>query len=465
MKNKKRTGAAGKILTFFLVLLAAAVLGLVYYTKAVPLKYLLIGGAAILVLLVIVGILTWNFYHKGRFLLGLLLWFAMVMGLVLGGFTVYRAQTTLSDITGVKTEVAQVGVYVKTDDSAQSLQDTADYTYGILKDLDRENTDLAISDMKTQLGKDLKLKEYSGLGDLLDSLLKDENGAIIVNEAFLDVAKDSSTYSGLNSMIRQVTSSNVETAVAKTASAVDAQPAETTVPDEDENRSVYVIYVSGVNSQGGIVAKSRSDVNLVMAANMDTKQLLMINTPADYFVPLSIADGEPDKLEYAGIYGINVCMDTMSQLYDVDIHDYIRMNYAGFRDIINSLGGEEALALEVSSEEGDLPKGQKQLAVLEGMLKKLGGSDIMNSYQNLLATMAGSLETNLSYTEITRVLQIQLNNMDSWNVVSYSVTGTEDVQKPYSMNEETKVIMPDQSSVDHAKDMIRQVINGEALGA
>ena len=64
-----------------------------------------------------------------------------------------------------------------------------------------------------------------------------------------------------------------------------------------------------------------------------------------------------------------------------------------------------------------------------------------------------------------RVLQIQLNNMDSWNVVSYSVTGTEDVQKPYSMNEETKVIMPDQSSVDHAKDMIRQVINGEALGA
>ena len=61
MKNKKRTGAAGKILTFLLVLLAAAVLGLVYYTKAVPLKYLLIGGAAILVLASF-----WDFFCGSR---------------------------------------------------------------------------------------------------------------------------------------------------------------------------------------------------------------------------------------------------------------------------------------------------------------------------------------------------------------------------------------------------------------
>ena len=52
-----------------------------------------------------------------------------------------------------------------------------------------------------------------------------------------------------------------------------------------------------------------------------------MSTPRDYFVPLSISNGVPDKLTHAGIYGIDVSMDTLGMLYDISLDDYFRVNF------------------------------------------------------------------------------------------------------------------------------------------
>ncbi len=67
--------------------------------------------------------------------------------------------------------------------------------------------------------------------------------------------------------------------------------------------------------------------------------MLLVSTPRDYFVPLSISGGIPDKLTHAGIYGVDVSMDTLGMLYDVNVDYYFRVNFGGFVDIINALGG------------------------------------------------------------------------------------------------------------------------------
>mgnify|MGYP000494302800 CR=1 FL=1 len=54
--------------------------------------------------------------------------------------------------------------------------------------------------------------------------------------------------------------------------------------------------------------------------------MLLVSTPRDYFVPLSISNGVPDKLTHAGIYGIDVSMDTLGMLYDISLDDYFRVN-------------------------------------------------------------------------------------------------------------------------------------------
>lgn len=51
----------------------------------------------------------------------------------------------------------------------------------------------------------------------------------------------------------------------------------------------------------------------------------MINTPRDFYVPLSISNGVKDKLTHAGCYGIQVSVDTLEMLYGVNIDDYIKL--------------------------------------------------------------------------------------------------------------------------------------------
>lgn len=51
----------------------------------------------------------------------------------------------------------------------------------------------------------------------------------------------------------------------------------------------------------------------------------MINTPRDFYVPLSISNGVKDKLTHAGCYGIQVSVDTLEMLYGVNIDDYTKL--------------------------------------------------------------------------------------------------------------------------------------------
>ena len=75
-------------------------------------------------------------------------------------------------------------------------------------------------------------------------------------------------------------------------------------------------------TRGSAIINTRSDVNIIATINTDTKQMLLVSTPRDYFVPLSISNGVPDKLTHAGIYGIDVSMDTLGMLYDISLDDY-----------------------------------------------------------------------------------------------------------------------------------------------
>lgn len=220
----------------------------------------------------------------------------------------------------------------------------------------------------------------------------------------------------------------------------------------------------------------------------------MISTPRDYYVPLSISNGVPDKLTHAGIYGINVCMDTLNMLYDTDINYYFRLNFAGFVQIIDALGGitvdsdydfttqnssgyhftkgpnqvngEQALAFcreRYAFSAGDRQRGKDQMKVIQGVINKATSPDILKNYLSLLDSLSGCFETNIPYDVITSLVKQQLDEGGSWQVLSYSVDGTGDTQKPYSMSQKAYVMVPDQTTVDKAKTLIQKVRQGFML--
>ena len=453
--TKKQDRMPGIILTILLFVAEIAFTVLLLYTNLLSAKYIGIVFAVLLVLLLIDHLLIRKFRKQIRFWIGIILMVIILAVLGIASFYIYKTVSALDDITGVNKEITEINVYVKQDDAAQSLMDAASYSFGILADLDRENTDTALQQMASETGGEVSTKEYSSLTELADGLLKGDCQAIVLNRAYLDVFDEIDNYASFSSQIREIASEQVEKLVERNTPApvqtdVQAEDSSDTTQDVAVTDQIYTIFVSGIDTRGDITASSRSDVNIVLTVNARTKQILMISTPRDYYVPLSISNGVPDKLTHAGIYGINVCMDTLNMLYDTDINYYFRLNFAGFVQIIDALGG-----ITVDSDYDFTTQNSSGYHFTKG--------PILKNYLSLLDSLSGCFETNIPYDVITSLVKQQLDEGGSWQVLSYSVDGTGDTQKPYSMSQKAYVMVPDQTTVDKAKTLMQKVRQGFML--
>ena len=84
----------------------------------------------------------------------------------------------------------------------------------------------------------------------------------------------------------------------------------------------FVVYVSASDTFGELAdskSNGRSDTNILAIVNPKTNTVALISTPRDYYVPLSNSNGVRDKLTHAGLYGVDVSMETLEMLYDIDI--------------------------------------------------------------------------------------------------------------------------------------------------
>lgn len=488
-RRRRNDWIPGAVITIIVIMLSVVFMGLLAMTKMIPTIYMLIIGIVLAVIAAIIWLLVWHTRYTGRFIGGTVLAVIMIVILAFGGFYINKTRSAISNISGETTEVTQMAVYVKSDDAADSVEATAGYTYGILSSLDRENTDGAVAHLNSQFGTEVQTKEYAGLTELADGILNGEVNAMLLNSGYLSVYEDMDGYTDFSTKIKEVGTVDVESTIQSAEESTPIEPITTA-----NGGKVYTIYLSGIDTRGEMTAKSRSDVNIIATVNTDTHEILLVSTPRDYFVPLSISGGAPDKLTHAGIYGIDVCMDTLGMLYDIDINYYFRINFGGFVKVINALGGitvnsdydfdsknilgyhfnkgenylngEQALIFareRYAFQEGDRQRGKNQMEVIRGVVKKALSPEILTSYSSILSSLDGCFGTNITYEEIAQILQQQLTNGGDWTIVSYSVNGTGATEKPYSMSQKAYVMVPDYNTVDKAKSLMEKVRNGEVV--
>ena len=488
-RRRRNDWIPGAVITIIVIMLSVVFMGLLAMTKMIPTIYMLIIGIVLAVIAAIIWLLVWHTRYTGRFIGGTVLAVIMIAILAFGGFYINKTRSAISNISGETTEVTQMAVYVKSDDAADSVEATAGYTYGILSSLDRENTDGAVAHLNSQFGTEVQTKEYAGLTELADGILNGEVNAMLLNSGYLSVYEDMDGYTDFSTKIKEVGTVDVESTIQSAEESTPIEPITTA-----NGGKVYTIYLSGIDTRGEMTAKSRSDVNIIATVNTDTHEILLVSTPRDYFVPLSISGGAPDKLTHAGIYGIDVCMDTLGMLYDIDINYYFRINFGGFVKVIDALGGitvnsdydfdsknilgyhfnkgenyvngEQALIFareRYAFQEGDRQRGKNQMEVIRGIVKKALSPEILTSYSSILSSLDGCFGTNITYEEIAQILQQQLTNGGDWTIVSYSVNGTGATEKPYSMSQKAYVMVPDYNTVDKAKSLMEKVRNGEVV--
>lgn len=472
----------GIVITLLVFLISAVFTGLVAITKLLPLQVVLLIGAVLLLITVLVALLVANSQKKVRFTLGICLALIVIALLAFVGTMLAQGVGTLGSITQAKTETTHIGVYVREDDPAQALDDAKDYTFGVLDTPEKENVDKSIKELEAKLGSTLDTEVIQGTEALVDGLFSGDLDAIVLPDTYLDILQEIEGYEDIRTHLRELTNVTIHTEVKVPVANPDKNPA---------NEGVFTILISGVDTRGSLSERSRSDVNILATVNTNTHQILLVSTPRDYFIPLSISDGIPDKLTHAGIYGIDVSMDTLAMLYDIDVDYYFRVNFLGFKEIIDSLDGitvhsdytfyaqghqfyegdnemygDQALVFareRYSFSEGDRQRGRNQMAVIQGVIDKVLSPDILKNYSSLLKAVEGSFETSVPYSLIASLVRDQLTDGGGWDILTYSVTGSDGSEIPYSMSSYAYVMYPDETTVATAQDLMDQVRSGKRI--
>jgi len=499
MKGFAKNRLPGLLITALLTIALTLFFGILVKTQLIPGKLLLLAGIVFLLFVLSVFLLTMNAKRTGGMVVGSILTILVLVVLMIGTPYLTKAVNTLNSMTGINVELTDMGVYVKDDSAIQDLSGLTGKTVGIMDMLDRENTDKAVSEIQSQVGS-LSRIEYPGLSELANGLLQGEVDAIVLNMAYLDLLSEMEGHEDTVAQLREIYTCQLETMIEVVPEATqknkwsfmdlfggDAQ-------EEEKEDRVFTMYISGIDTRGDMIAKSRSDVNILATVNVDTRQVLLVSTPRDFYVPLPISNGIPDKLTHAGIYGVDVSMGTLEMLYNTEIDYYFRVNFGGFKKIIDALGGvtvnseysfssavtgysfskgenyldgEAALAFARERKafaSGDRQRGKNQMAVIQAVIEKAMSPAILSGYTDIMESVAGNFETSMPYDLIAEIVRDQLTNGGSWNIVSASVDGYGDTRKPYSLSTGAYVMVPYQETVDAAIEMMNQVKNGEIVG-
>lgn len=264
-------------------------------------------------------------------------------------------------------------------------------------------------------------------------------------------------------------------------------------PGFDITKDPFIVYISGNDTESNM-DKVRSDVNILAVVNPTTKQVLLLNTPRDYYVDISVAPGQKDKLTHCGNYGIECSMDTLSALYGVEVNYFAQVSFNGFIGLIDAIGGisvysekefvswsnkihfdkgtnyvDGAAALEFVRErkafgDGDAARGRHQMEVIKGVAKKMLSGALLTSYGDILDSLGGCFRTNVTQNDMTSLVKAQLKDMGEWNIQSFSVKGKGTRAYTYSIpNSKTYVTVPDDDIVEYAGILVERVFEGTPL--
>ncbi len=460
----------------------------------------------------------------------------LCIGMIIGCGYINKTIKTIDIVAGASKQIEYYDVYVLKDNSAQNLKQTDGYIFGMLTGMSEEKSEKVVKGLSDI---NYTKKEYITVSDLALGLKNSEVQAIIVNRAYVALITSVPGLESFESETRSIFSIEIETAVedddnddndptlppyvpdtptpeptqeptpsplpgTPTAIPPTATPTPTpytglaytfgdiTVPKDKYiygNDNIFTCYVSGIDTYGKPSTVSRSDVNILVTVNLNTHQIMMINTPRDYYVPLSGANMR-DKLTHAGIYGIKTSIKTLQMLYGVNIDYYVKVNFSGFIKIINAVGGidieiekefvaENGLhfnpglqhltgdyALAYARERhsfagGDTTRGKHQMQVITAVINKMLSTDALLHFNELFDSISECVVTDMSYERISGLVKQQVETGSGWDIITYTVTGKNGKDLCYALRAVNDVCFPNQDTVNKARNMFKKIYKNQ----
>lgn len=480
MENIKKYGK--HVCWIVMVLAAAYLLWSLYRFHILPLKYYI---PILVVILLIVGAVIYCILgkkaNKITKILGCV--FSIVLCiciLFMNVKVINKAQETVKAVSNGDIKMTEISVLVKKDSSYKDVKDLDGKQFGILKTIDRENTDFMLNRLGSQFSNEISKIEYKEFKDEMQGLLDGNTDAIIMNEGMRDA------FNIIDGSFEK------ETRVIYT---LDRKEVLKNLKANNITKDPFIVYISGIDTNGSISKTSRSDVNMLAAVNPQKKELLLVFIPRDYYVPLqcpngSCETGAMDKLTHAGLNGVETSQATLSKLFDIKINYNVRLNFDTLTTMVDALDGidiysdkeltaytnkncsyvkgnqhvDGACALAFARERyayesGDRHRGENQQQVIEAMLKKFTKSNVIKNYESIMNAVQGMFQTNMTTDEITALIQMQIDDMATWKVTSISADGTGDMLPTYSFGSQPLYVMhPKENAIVNIKKILKNIL-------
>lgn len=299
----------------------------------------LIGSIVLGIISLLLFILSIRFLNKFK---KIKLTIVIILMLLIGGVgifaaynvdKVYGALSKVSDTSGYTTYSSSL-VTLK-DNEAESIKDIGDSELGILNDTTSYEGNIIPEEVIKEQKLNNKTKEYDSYIAMIDALRDGE-----INYIFLPT-----NYTVMFGSMEGYEDIADETKVLLTQTKkVKNEKEESDSTNTKAITEPFTILLMGVDSDAEGIANGsfNGDSLMVITFNPKTLSTTILSIPRDSYVPIACFSGQrKNKITHAAWKGETCMMDTIENFLDIKIDYYVKINFTGVVQLVDTLGGVE----------------------------------------------------------------------------------------------------------------------------
>lgn len=299
----------------------------------------LVGSIVLIVICLLLFVLSIRFLNKYK---KLKLAIVIILMLLIGGVgifgaynvdRVYSALSKVSDTSGYTTYSSSL-VTLK-DNDADSIKDIGDSEIGILNDTTSYEGNIIPKEVIEEQKLDNETKEYSSYIAMIDALNSGEVDYIFLPTNYTVMFGSMGGYEDVGDKTK-ILLTQTKKVKDKDGDSSDANAKAITEP--------FTVLLMGVDSdEEGIQNGSfNGDSLMVITFNPDTLSTTILSIPRDSYVPIACFSGQrKNKITHAAWQGEDCMIDTIENFLDITIDYYVKINFTGVVQLVDTLGGVE----------------------------------------------------------------------------------------------------------------------------
>lgn len=472
---KDKLNDIGAWLTFVLIVVVALMLLLILYLNILPLmlQILSVIGIPVIVVLLII------FMNRDDFIPQVISISISCILTIISIFMIifmFRMAVMYHKIIAKNTIEDNYYIVAKKESMYDSFKDIFNFDLGVYNDESKIYKN-ALSEIESNTI--INELEYTSLDLLKEALYNDSVDAILLNSVTKSyIEENDKKFTNLTKI--------VYTFKAK-ARDIDS------ISKVDTNKNIYNVYVSVVNNKEKL--RINNDINLLLTINPKTKEMLVTNIPNDYYLKINDTEGFKERLSYINIYGIGKSVLSLEEMLNIDINYYIEISIGDLVDVLDYIGGIDiesdrtistyanpnviikkginnmnsemahAFIKEVYAyNNGYEQKLLNELDVLNKTIAKLSNYKVMSSKNSkVFEVLSKSIKTNMTKKELSNLFKLN-NTKTEWQIAKYNLKGKVGSGYTHTFGEQNfSIIVPDDISVNNAKNNIKNMQNGKYL--